>query len=939
MTPALASPAAVPSAGSRLVSVDGQTLPLTHASLAADARGGLARVTLRQVFANPHDVPLAVTYTLPLPADGAVSGFAFTLGSKRIVGEVDTRQQARQRFEDAVLEGRTAALLDQERTSLFTQELGNVPPRTQVECEVTIDQPLQWLPDGLWEWRFPTVVAPRYLGAPGRVADAAKVAVDVADRALPVSLSLALSIRDGLAEGARPQSPSHVLHAARGEGRFDVSFAEERGVALDRDVVVRWPVAGLTVGAGLDVARSFRDAISGSAFGLLTLVPPSPEVKAPAVPRDLIVLLDTSGSMGGEPLDQARRVTSALVDGLGDDDSLELIEFSNSPRRWQPAAVKATAAQRRAALAWLQKLRASGGTEMASGILEALQPLRAGAQRQVVLITDGLIGSEHEVLSAIAQRLPAGCRVHTVGVGSGVNRSLTQPAARAGRGVELVVGLGEDAEVLVKRLLPRIERPLVTEVEVSGSAVEGVAPARLPDLYAGAPSLVSVKLSAMGGTLVLRGRTADGAFEQVLPVTPTERGAGAQAVTALYARAKVEDLELNIATGQPRTAAEREIEATGLAFQVSTRLTSWVAATEEVTVDPRAPRRQATMPHELAYGLSAEGVGLRPAAPSPLPVQVAASLVPQAPAGAAFGLLGGLGAGGGAPVPPARMRSAAPMAEKKAEKADVSKGKVDDEAAPVMTRYFQEALVPPALPAEEITGSRAAPSAPPPAKSAAPASPPREPEAKRKSRSLVDLVKDAFSPRREESRQAVAPSGARSAGCAPPPGGPAGLADPANGGGGGGRRRAPVLEAWRQRPGALRGRHRDALHRRRLVNHRAGRLRRRADGAAGAAGARGAAGAARGGAGERRRAAGHLAVGCPARCPTRPPSWPPSAPETRRPLAASSPAPSCPCAAPCAPSRRWWTWRPWCRRPSCASGRWRRASCPTAGRTRCCASP
>ena len=233
-----ASPSTYESTGGRLVAVDGKVLPLRGASLVADARAGVARVTLVQTFANPHDVPMRVTYTLPLPADGAVSGFRFRLGDKSIVGEIDTRQKARQRFEDAVLEGKTAALLDQERSSLFTQEVGNVPPRTEVTCETVIDQKLAWLPDGCWEWRFPTVVAPRYLGESGRVADAAKVTVDVADRALPVKLSLSLSVRDRLFADARPFSPSHAA-AHRGRARARRGDARRRARA-PRSIATWW---------------------------------------------------------------------------------------------------------------------------------------------------------------------------------------------------------------------------------------------------------------------------------------------------------------------------------------------------------------------------------------------------------------------------------------------------------------------------------------------------------------------------------------------------------------------------------------------------------------------------------------------------------------------------------------------------------------------------
>lgn len=612
------SPAPYESSGGRLVTVDGRALPLVGASLAADAKGGLVRITLEQTFRNPHDEPLRVTYSLPLPADGAVSGFAFRIGEERVVGQVDAKQRARQRFEDAILEGRTAAILDQERSSLFTQEVGNVPPRTQVICEVQIDQKLTWLPDGAWEWRFPTVVAPRYLGAQGRVVDHAKVSVDVADGELPVKLALSMAIRDRLPENARPESPSHTLHSGRGLQRTDVTFADERGAGLDRDVVVRWRVSGLAVGTELDVSRPSSGLASEAAYGLLTLVPPSVDAKMAPLPRDLIVLLDTSGSMSGSPLDQARRVTAALVDSLTERDQLELIEFSNSPRRWKRGAVNATEANRRDAQAWLARLRASGGTEMKAGILEALAPLRGESQRQVILITDGQIGFEHEILDAIARRLPKGSRVHTVGVGSGVNRSLTLPAARAGRGVELVIGIGEDAEPFVQRLFARTNAPLLTDVEISGSAVLGSAPARIPDLYGGSPALVSLKLRPEGGEVIIRSRSADGDVEDRVMVRPTAHGEGSQAVTTLYAREVVEDFELGVATGGNKTELDREIERFGIDFQISTRMTSWVAVSARQMVDPRAPRRTETMPQALPFGMSAEGLGLRSSTAAPM---------------------------------------------------------------------------------------------------------------------------------------------------------------------------------------------------------------------------------------------------------------------------------------------------------------------------------
>jgi Ca-activated chloride channel homolog len=603
--------------GGRLVATGGRTLPLLGSTLSADAAGGIARVTVEQRFRNPHAEPLAVTYSLPLPADGAVSGFSFEVSGKLTVGEIDRKQAARARYEEALADGRSAALLEQDRSSLFTQEIGNIPPGEEVLVRVSVDQRLRWLDEGAWEWRFPTVAAPRYLGEPGRVADADRISQDVADGPIAARFAIACAIRDAVAKGSRPESPSHAIQASpAGEGLV-VALRDPAGARLDRDVVVRWTVARPRVGVTLDTGRSAGAGPGQHVHGLLTVVPPTVDGWVHPVQRDLIVLLDTSGSMSGGPLDQAVRVASALIDTLRDDDQIELVEFSSSARRWKRGPVAATKANRREAIDWLRALRASGGTEMRQGILAALAGVRPEAQRQVVLITDGQIGFEAEVVRAICDELPAASRLHTVGVGSGVNRSLTGPAARAGHGLEVILGLGEDPERAAARLLARTTAPLLVDLTVSGSALVEHAPEKLPDLFAASPALISVALRPEGGELVVRGRTLEGSWEQTLSVAPLDRGAGNPAVVALFGRERVEDLETRLAAGAPARATDLEIERLGLHFQIATRLTSWVAVSKDRTVDPGDPLRRERMPHELPYGMSAEGLGLRaPAATS-----------------------------------------------------------------------------------------------------------------------------------------------------------------------------------------------------------------------------------------------------------------------------------------------------------------------------------
>lgn len=607
-----------PSSGAELVTADGRSLPLVGARLEAEAGGGLARCVLEQRFENRYAETLRVRYRMPLPADGAVSAYEFEIAGRVIAGRVHKKAEARERFEAAVAAGQTAALLEQERADIFTQELGNILPGEAIVARITVDQRLAWLAgtsrlgdgpaDGEWELRFPTVIGPRYVGAGDTEDDARATHVKVAPGQIGARISIALSIRDAIVPGRRPSSPSHELTG--GAGR--VVLASKQGERLDRDLVVRWPVATPEVGLSLEAARG-EGGEGGEAHGLLTIVPPAPSARAAALPRDLTVLLDTSGSMGGPPLETAKLVVALLIESLGDEDRLELIEFSDRPRRYRGEPVAATAFAKRDAIAWVQARQAGGGTEMASGVREALRALRSGAQRQVIVVTDGYVGGEPRILDELHRNLPGSCRLHVLGVGSAVNRSLAAALARAGRGVEVIAGLAqigrqrEDVERAAARLVAHTRAPVLVDLELSGSALIAQAPAQLPDVFAGAPLVAALALRPEGGELVVRGALARGTWEQRIRVPSRRAGEGNGAIPKLYARERVADLEARSAVGDEHDA---EIERLGVAFQISTRLTSWVAVDERRRA-PTGPKRTEDMPQELPYGTSAESFGLR----------------------------------------------------------------------------------------------------------------------------------------------------------------------------------------------------------------------------------------------------------------------------------------------------------------------------------------
>src|SRR5215470_3927334 len=596
------------SAGGRLVSLDGRILPLRSVALRGLAVGGYARLTFEQHFHNPYSEPLRVAYQFPLPVEAAVSGYSFRIGRRRVEGRVDRLAAAREYFEEALLEGRVAAVLDQDRSSLFAQEIGNIPPGVEVVAELVIDQPLRWLEEGSWEWRFPTTVAPRYLGGQGLVADSKRISVDVTEGPLPVKARLALSIGDELDPGSRPESPSHAIQISPDVKGINVTVVDDGRPMLDRDVVVRWPAAQRQIGVTLDVARPLSGPLAATAYGLLTIMPPYQDEKGPAQRRELIILLDMSGSMAGKPLEQARQVVTRLIETLRNIDRLELIAFATEPRRWKSRPMPALAANRESALLWLRSLCAGGGTEMHAGVAAALTPLDDESQRQVVVITDGEIGFESEIVSLIAMHLPTNCRLHTVGVGPAVNRTLTAGAARAGRGAEIIIGLDEDPRIAAERLVTRLVRPLLTELDVSGSALVDHAPLRLPDVHAAMPVLASVQLHPAGGELRVSGRLAGKPWELILPVANVESGSGPAALPQRYAREMVDDLEMKRAAGN--RLVDGEIERLGLQYQIVTRRTSWIAVSEEPAVNPGAPIILERIPQSLPQGVSAEGLGL-----------------------------------------------------------------------------------------------------------------------------------------------------------------------------------------------------------------------------------------------------------------------------------------------------------------------------------------
>jgi Ca-activated chloride channel family protein len=605
-----------------LVAVDGRTFPLRGASLTARADGGIAETTLRQEYANPYAEPLEVLYTMPLPADGAVVGYTFRLGERVVTGRIESLEQARETYRNALAQGRTAGLLEELRSSAFVQRLGNIPPGAAVSVEIRVLHRVAFQPAASrgvaapgddaeagvaanapvlarWEYRFPTVVGVRYQGVEGRVPDAGVFAAPRADASgLPARLDVELIVGDGGPEAAAVRSADGPLDVEADPRGTRVRLT---GARLDRDVVIRW-----NAGAGATSARLVEGpGLPGdeNRYALLSVTPPA--VAGPAQPRDLTILVDASGSMDGAPLAHAKRIVEALLRSLARGDRFEIRAFSNQTVELTRGVREASEREIASALGALAALQAGGCTEMVAALDAALRPLRKEAQRQVILVTDGEIGFEREVVNSVLAGLPRGSRLHVAGVGSAPNRTLTHSASRAGRGIEVLVGLGDDPVEAGARLVRATAAPVLTDLEVAGSAVVASVPERPRDVFAGEPAQSFVALRPEGGAVRIGGTLPDGTrWEQGFDVPAASlHDDRAVPLGACFGRERVEDVEM-------RGGNAREIETIGLRHRIVTRRTSLVAVTENPTVDPRDPRRFERLALELPYGVSAEGLGL-----------------------------------------------------------------------------------------------------------------------------------------------------------------------------------------------------------------------------------------------------------------------------------------------------------------------------------------
>jgi Ca-activated chloride channel family protein len=618
MSDSTTSSESAPVGGLYVQSEDGtsQVFPLRHTDVQAQISGNVARVEVTQTFENPFDDPLEAVYVFPLPDEAAVDDMEIHIGDRVIRGEIKPREEAQAIYDQAVQEGRTAGLLEQERDNIFTQSLANIRPGEQIEVVIRYTESLSF-EGGNYEFVFPMVVGPRYIpgtpvnpeGDTPQVPDASRITPPVLppdvrsghDIQVSVEIDAGVPIED-------VESPSHDIQVTEeGSDRVRVQLDAEDTIP-NKDLILRYQVSGDRTQATVLTQRNEQ----GGHFAAY-LIPAVEYDSDEIVPKDVVFLMDTSGSQQGDPLEKSKELMRRMINGLNPDDTFTIIDFSNTTRQLSPVPLENTPENRRRALDYVDRLDANGGTELLNGIraVLAFPEAEEGRVRSVVLLTDGYIGNDNEILAEVQRRLPDGIRLYSFGVGSSVNRFLLDRLAEVGRGTTQVVRQDEPTQEAAERFFNQINNPVLTDIEVTwvgAGQVPEIYPAAAPDLFENQPLVIfGRKPDGLSGTIRITGTMAGGdRYDQSFPVN-FDSQSGNLAIAQLWGRARIKDL-MNQMFGGETTSGIEAVTDISLAYRILSQYTAFVAVSEEVRVDPDGTRHTVQVPVELPDGVSYEGI-------------------------------------------------------------------------------------------------------------------------------------------------------------------------------------------------------------------------------------------------------------------------------------------------------------------------------------------
>ena len=611
-------------------------LPLTALDVDVQIEGLAAETTVRQQFRNVFDEPLEATYIFPLPPRAAVTGFRMTVNDTVVEGRIDERGKAREDYDTAIAEGRTASIAEQERADVFTLRVGNIPPKSTACIELILVAPVAI--DSLEAtYRFPLVVAPRYcpgvaidgdcvgdgiLADTDLVPDASRISPPVLLPGFksPVKLSIKVRIAAGAMAAVQNRiagSLGCTLPATEkrdADGDMIVTVVPEQ--RLDRDFILRWGIAADTVAtttllvepdnvrpAGLGTGKPAEEAPGDGTFSLV-IVPPAQVADVKQSPRDVVFVLDRSGSMGGWKMVAARRAVARMVDTLTGEDRVTVMAFDNSVEHCgdAPQLAPATDRHRWSVLEWLGSIEARGGTQLAAALEAGFGVFRGHGKakaapnpgprrdRVFVLVTDCQVGDEDRVIANLVNEI-GDVTLFVVGIDTAVNEGLlTRMADSTGGMVEMVESEDRLDEVM-ERIHQRLVSPLVSGLGIEPAGLdiipESLVPAKLPNLVPGVPVVVRGRYrgTPTGGVCVEGRRPAGDVWQEQAEAATVSTGCQG----SLWARGRLRYLEDLYATRNRDISVEgleKQMVELSTAFGVLCRFTAIVA------IDPRHPDRK-----------------------------------------------------------------------------------------------------------------------------------------------------------------------------------------------------------------------------------------------------------------------------------------------------------------------------------------------------------
>lgn len=579
-----------------------------------------ARTILNQRFVNDTGTWQEAIYVFPLPDESAVDTLRMKIGERVIVGEIKEKKEARKVYEKAKSEGKKASLLAQQRPNIFTMAVANIAPGEEIEIEIEFSQ-VVGLRDGTFSLRFPMVINPRYIpGKPlqtdqteggGRiqfektgwslntdqVPDASLITPPMVmedhEQVNPVSLMLELAAGFPL---ARVESLYHGIRVEDGENETKVIHFNGE-VKADRDFVLEWEA---------EQEQSPRAALFAEQHGqdeylLLMLTPPAVDNGVSAPPRELIFVLDTSGSMAGPSIVQAREALILAISRLSKADRFNVIEFNSTASKLFDQAERGDAAHRKQAIRFVSALHADGGTEIASALDLALDGRTNHERiRQVIFLTDGSVGNERALFEKIESGL-GDSRLFTVGIGSAPNSFFMSRAATIGRGTFTYIGKVSEVQKKMTALFNKLERPAITDIRLTttnGQKME-YYPSPVPDLYQGEPLLVSVKVADGLETLQLNGIRNGQPWQQTIS---TEMLSMRPGIATLWARKKIRSLMDSKVHGSSEEEIRTQVLATALSHHLVSKYTSLVAVEQQISRPADKDLQQSVMKTNLAAG-------------------------------------------------------------------------------------------------------------------------------------------------------------------------------------------------------------------------------------------------------------------------------------------------------------------------------------------------